>query len=63
MYNIHKFIGNNESTAKKKIRVKYLHKQISEISHRNFTAHLKALEQKEANTPKRSRWQEMITQD
>jgi hypothetical protein len=24
------------------------------------TAHLKALEQKEANTPKRSRWQEII---
>jgi hypothetical protein len=26
----------------------------------SFTAHLKALEQKEANTPKRSRWQEII---
>jgi hypothetical protein len=25
-----------------------------------LTAHLKVLEQKEANTPKRSRWQEMI---
>jgi hypothetical protein len=25
-----------------------------------LTAHLKALEQKEANTPKRSRWQEII---
>jgi hypothetical protein len=26
----------------------------------NLTAHLKALEQKEANTPKRSRWQKII---
>jgi hypothetical protein len=25
----------------------------------NLTAHLKALEQKEANTPKRSRWQKI----
>ena len=25
-----------------------------------MTAHLKALEQKEANTPKRSRWQEIV---
>jgi hypothetical protein len=27
----------------------------------SLIAHLKALEQKEANTPKRSRWQEIIT--
>ena len=26
----------------------------------SLTAHLKALEQKEANSPKRSRWQEII---
>jgi hypothetical protein len=26
----------------------------------SFTAHLKALAEKEANTPKRSRWQEII---
>ena len=26
----------------------------------SLTAHLKALEQKEANTPKRSRWQKII---
>ena len=26
----------------------------------SLTAHLKALEQREANTPKRSRWQEII---
>jgi hypothetical protein len=30
------------------------------IELRMGTAHLKALEQKEANTPKRSRWQEII---
>jgi hypothetical protein len=28
----------------------------------SLTAHLKALQQKEANRPKRSRWQEIITQ-
>jgi hypothetical protein len=28
----------------------------------SLTAHLKALEQKEANIPKRSRWQEIQTQ-
>jgi hypothetical protein len=26
----------------------------------SLTAHLKALEQKEANTPKKNRWQEII---
>jgi hypothetical protein len=26
----------------------------------SLTAHLKTVEQKEANTPKRNRWQEMI---
>jgi hypothetical protein len=31
------------------------------ISHTsNLTTHLKALEQKEANTPKRSRWQKIV---
>jgi hypothetical protein len=29
----------------------------------SLTEHQKALEQKEANTPKRSRWQEIISQD
>jgi hypothetical protein len=39
------------SASKKKLRRDYTS---------SLTAHLKALEQKEANTPKRSRWQEII---
>jgi hypothetical protein len=38
------------NTSKKKLERAYT---------RSLTAHLKALEQKEANTPKRSRWQEI----
>jgi hypothetical protein len=40
---------------------KQTNKQNLERAHTsNFTVHLKALEQKEANSPKRSRWQEII---
>jgi hypothetical protein len=39
------------SASKKKLERPYIS---------SLTAHLKALEQKEANTPKRSRWQEII---
>jgi hypothetical protein len=39
------------SASKKKLRRAYTG---------SLTAHLKALEQKEANAPKRSRWQEII---
>ena len=39
------------SASKKKLKKTYTS---------SLTAHLKALEQKEANTPKRSRWQEII---
>ena len=39
------------SASKKKLKRAYTN---------NLTAHLKALEQKEANTSKRSRWQEII---
>ena len=39
------------SASKKKLERAYIS---------SLTAHLKALEQKEANTPKRSRWQETI---
>ena len=39
------------SASKKKLKRAY---------NSSLTAHLKALEQKEANTPKRSRWQEII---
>ena len=40
------------STSKKKMERAYAN---------SFTAHLKAIEQKEANTPKRSKQQEIIT--
>jgi hypothetical protein len=39
------------STSKKKLERAYPS---------SFTAHLKTLEEKEANAPKRSRWQEII---
>ena len=39
------------SASKKKLERAYIS---------SLTAHLKALEEKEANTPKRSRWQEII---
>jgi hypothetical protein len=45
-------MGHNESsTFIKKLKRSYTS---------NLTAHLKALEQKEANTGKRSRWQEIV---
>jgi hypothetical protein len=56
-----KLTGNNESNAKRKIdTTECLHKEVGEKLHSNLTAHLKALEQKEANTSKKSRWQEII---
>jgi hypothetical protein len=35
-------------------------KKLERANTSSLTAHLKTLEQKEANTPKRSRWQEII---
>jgi hypothetical protein len=35
-------------------------KELERAHTSSLTAHLKALEQKEANTPKRSRWQEIL---
>jgi len=35
-------------------------KKLERVYSRSLTAHLKSLEQKEANTPRRSRWQEII---
>jgi hypothetical protein len=35
-------------------------KKLDRAYSRSLTAHLKALEKKEANSPKRSRWQEII---
>jgi hypothetical protein len=52
---------NNESCTKKKNFItQSAFIKILERSHTSNLAHLKALEQKEANTPKRNRWQEII---
>ena len=54
-------MGHNESSAKRKIHsTKCLGKESGEILHHNLTAHLRALEQKEASLPKRSRRQETV---
>ena len=55
-------MGHNESSAKRKTHSsECLQKENGESLHANsLTVHLKALEQKEANTPKRSRRQEII---
>jgi hypothetical protein len=46
-----KFIAPSALVKKEKLEVSYTN---------NLTAHLRALEQKEANSPKRSRWQEIV---
>ena len=57
-------MGHKESSAKRKVHsTSALIKKLVRSHTSDLTAHIKALEQKEANTPKRSRWQEMITQD
>jgi hypothetical protein len=54
-------MGHNESSLRGKLVALGASKKILERACTNsLTVHLKALEQKEANTPKRSRWQEMI---
>jgi hypothetical protein len=51
-------MGNNESSPKRKIHSsESLQKETRESS---LTAHLKALEQKEANSPRRIRWKKII---
>jgi hypothetical protein len=58
---IPKLMGHNESSPKRKNHsFKSLQKKLERTHTSNLTAHLKALEQKEANSPKRSRWQEII---
>jgi hypothetical protein len=48
------------NSAKRKVHsTKYLHK-VERYPTSNLTAHLKVLEQKEVNTPKRSKRQEII---
>ena len=57
--NIFKPMGHNESSARKKVHsTKWLHKESGETHTSDLTAHLKTLEQKEADAPRRSRRQE-----
>ena len=52
---------HNESSAKRKTHsYKCLQKKMERAYTSSLTTHLKTLEQKEANTPKRNRWQEII---
>ena len=54
----------NESSAKRKTYSSdCLQKKLERAYTSSLTAHLKALKQKEANSPKRSRWQEMKLTD
>jgi hypothetical protein len=54
-------MGHNENSAMRKTHSsKCLQKETDESIHSSLTTHLKALEQKEANTPKMGRWQEII---
>ena len=51
-------MGHNESSGKRKTHSSKC--SLERACTNSLTAHLKALEQKEANTPKRSRQQEII---
>jgi hypothetical protein len=54
-------MGHNESSPTRKTQALSTSKKKLERAHTSsLTAHLKAIKQKEANTPKRSRWQEVI---
>jgi ribosomal protein L34E len=54
-------MGYNHSSSKGKfIALSATKKKLERAYTGSLTAHLKALEQKEANLPKRSRWQEII---
>ena len=54
-------MGHNERGAKRKIHsTSALVKKLERSYTNNLTAHLRALEQKEANSPKRSRRQEIV---
>jgi protein-arginine kinase activator protein McsA len=54
-------MGHNESSAKRKVHsMKCPGNEIGKICTNNVAAHLKALEQKEANTLKRSTRQEEV---
>jgi hypothetical protein len=54
-------MGNNESSSKRKTpSSECLRKESGRAYTSRLTAYLNALEQKDANTPKRSRWKEII---
>ena len=54
-------MGHNESISKRKTLALSASKKKLERAHTSsLTTHLNALEQKEANSPKRSRWREII---
>jgi hypothetical protein len=54
-------MGHNESSPKRKSHSsEFLKKKLEQAYTSSLTAHLEALEQKEANSPKRSRRQEII---
>jgi hypothetical protein len=54
-------MGHNERSGKRKTHnLSASKKKLERAYTRSLTAHLNALEQKEANSPKRSRWQEII---
>jgi hypothetical protein len=54
-------MGQNESICKRETHSsECLQKETRESTTRSLTTHLKALEEKEENSPKRSRWQEII---
>jgi hypothetical protein len=57
-----KIMGHNSKTflRGKLIALSTSKKKLERTYTRGLTAHLKALEQKEANSPKRNRWQEII---
>jgi hypothetical protein len=55
-------MGHNENNAKRKENsgLSASKKKMERAYTSSLTTHLKALEQKEINTPKRIRWQEII---
>ena len=54
-------MGHNQSTSKRKLIALSASKmKLERPQTSSLTTHLKALEKKEANSPKRSRWQEII---
>jgi hypothetical protein len=60
MHNISKLMEHNESSGREKLTSECLQKETGASVRYQLKAHLKVLEQKEASTPKRSRWQEII---